>query len=135
MAFIRTPDNISIELLQAGEALPPAEPWKSMPNTGVGEARVSIVQRIAALTRLRKSDAEIFAYSGACTIRIANSESRGETQNAVPAMPPQKYSPTAPAVGARPGIGAHREAEAEAVAGREQRVVLDDVRRRDGRSP
>ncbi len=35
MAFIRTPDNISIELLQKGEALPPAEPWKSMPNTGV----------------------------------------------------------------------------------------------------
>ncbi len=35
MAFIRTPDNISIELLQKGEALPPAEPWKSMPNVGV----------------------------------------------------------------------------------------------------
>jgi len=35
MAFIRTPDNISIELLQEGEALPPKEPWKSMPNTGV----------------------------------------------------------------------------------------------------
>ncbi len=35
MAFIRTPDNISIELLQSGEALPPAEPWKSMANTGV----------------------------------------------------------------------------------------------------
>lgn len=35
MAFIRTPDNISIELLQAGESLPPAEPWASMPNTGV----------------------------------------------------------------------------------------------------
>ncbi len=35
MAFIRSPDNISIELLQRGEALPPAEPWKSMPNTGV----------------------------------------------------------------------------------------------------
>ncbi len=35
MAFIRTPDNISIELLQAGDAKPPAEPWKSMPNTGV----------------------------------------------------------------------------------------------------
>ena len=35
MAFIRTPDNISIELLQAGEARPPAEPWSSMPNTGV----------------------------------------------------------------------------------------------------
>jgi lactoylglutathione lyase len=34
MAFIRTPDNISIELLQKGEALPPKEPWKSMPNTG-----------------------------------------------------------------------------------------------------
>jgi lactoylglutathione lyase len=34
MAFIRTPDNISIELLQAGNALPPAEPWTSMPNTG-----------------------------------------------------------------------------------------------------
>ena len=34
MAFIRTPDNISIELLQKGEALPPQEPWKSMPNTG-----------------------------------------------------------------------------------------------------
>src|SRR5688572_7083940 len=35
MAFVRSPDNISIELLQAGEALPPAEPWKSMGNTGV----------------------------------------------------------------------------------------------------
>ena len=34
MAFIRSPDNISIELLQKGEALTPAEPWKSMPNTG-----------------------------------------------------------------------------------------------------
>ena len=35
MAFVRSPDNISIELLQAGPALPPAEPWTSMPNTGV----------------------------------------------------------------------------------------------------
>ena len=34
MAFVRSPDNISIELLQAGEALPPREPWASMPNTG-----------------------------------------------------------------------------------------------------
>ncbi len=34
MAFVRTPDAISIELLQAGDALPPAEPWASMPNTG-----------------------------------------------------------------------------------------------------
>lgn len=35
MAFIRSPDGISIELLQKGPALPPAEPWASMPNTGV----------------------------------------------------------------------------------------------------
>ena len=35
MAFVRSPDNISIELLQKGAALPPAEPWKSMANTGV----------------------------------------------------------------------------------------------------
>jgi lactoylglutathione lyase len=35
MAFIRTPDNISIELIQKGGSLPPAEPWQSMPNTGV----------------------------------------------------------------------------------------------------
>jgi lactoylglutathione lyase len=34
MAFVRTPDGISIELLQRGEALAPAEPWTSMPNTG-----------------------------------------------------------------------------------------------------
>jgi lactoylglutathione lyase len=34
MAFIRSPDNISIELLQQGAALPPKEPWVSMPNTG-----------------------------------------------------------------------------------------------------
>lgn len=34
MAFIRSPDGISIELLQAGESLPAAEPWASMPNTG-----------------------------------------------------------------------------------------------------
>jgi len=34
MAFVRSPDGISIELLQAGEALPPREPWISMPNTG-----------------------------------------------------------------------------------------------------
>jgi lactoylglutathione lyase len=35
MAFIRSPDNISIELLQRGEAKRPTEPWASMPNTGV----------------------------------------------------------------------------------------------------
>ena len=35
MAFVRSPDNISVELLQKGGSLPPAEPWKSMPNTGV----------------------------------------------------------------------------------------------------
>jgi lactoylglutathione lyase len=34
MAFVRSPDNISIELLQRGASLAPAEPWKSMPNTG-----------------------------------------------------------------------------------------------------
>ena len=34
MAFVRSPDGISIELLQEGDALPPAEPWVSMPNTG-----------------------------------------------------------------------------------------------------
>ena len=34
MAFVRSPDGISVELLQKGEALPPAEPWLSMPNTG-----------------------------------------------------------------------------------------------------
>ncbi|HJK96729.1 MAG TPA: VOC family protein [Polyangiaceae bacterium LLY-WYZ-14_1] len=34
MAFVRSPDGISIELLQRGVALPPAEPWASMPNTG-----------------------------------------------------------------------------------------------------
>ena len=35
MAFVRSPDGISIELLQEGDPLPPAEPWASMPNTGV----------------------------------------------------------------------------------------------------
>ena len=34
MAFVRSPDNISVELLQKGKALPPTEPWASMPNTG-----------------------------------------------------------------------------------------------------
>jgi len=34
MAFVRSPDNISIELLQAGDALAPQEPWLSMPNSG-----------------------------------------------------------------------------------------------------
>ncbi|HEU4665673.1 MAG TPA: VOC family protein [Dokdonella sp.] len=34
MAFVRSPDLISIELLQKGDPLPPAEPWASMPNTG-----------------------------------------------------------------------------------------------------
>jgi lactoylglutathione lyase len=34
MAFVRSPDQISVELLQKGEALPPAEPWTSMPNVG-----------------------------------------------------------------------------------------------------
>jgi lactoylglutathione lyase len=34
MAFVRSPENISVELLQTGAALEPAEPWKSMPNTG-----------------------------------------------------------------------------------------------------
>lgn len=35
MAFVRSPDLISVELLQKGKALAPAEPWASMPNTGV----------------------------------------------------------------------------------------------------
>ena len=35
MAFVRSPDGISIELLQEGAPLAPAEPWASMPNTGV----------------------------------------------------------------------------------------------------
>jgi len=34
MAFVRSPDNISIELLQKGDPLPPAAPWKDMPNVG-----------------------------------------------------------------------------------------------------
>jgi lactoylglutathione lyase len=34
MAFVRSPDQISVELLQRGQALVPAEPWASMPNTG-----------------------------------------------------------------------------------------------------
>ena len=34
MAFVRSPDNISVELLQNGAALPPREPWASMPNSG-----------------------------------------------------------------------------------------------------
>ena len=34
MAFVRSPDGISVELLQKGERLPPAEPWASMPNSG-----------------------------------------------------------------------------------------------------
>ncbi len=34
MAFVRSPDHISVELLQKGAALPPQEPWASMPNTG-----------------------------------------------------------------------------------------------------
>ena len=34
MAFVRSPDGISVELLQKGDALAPAEPWASMPNTG-----------------------------------------------------------------------------------------------------
>ena len=35
MAFVRSPDQISVELLQKGAALAPSEPWASMPNTGV----------------------------------------------------------------------------------------------------
>ncbi|MET4100753.1 lactoylglutathione lyase [Roseovarius sp. MBR-78] len=34
MAFVRSPDNVSVELLQEGDALPPAEPWTSMENIG-----------------------------------------------------------------------------------------------------
>ena len=34
MAFVKSPDGISVELLQAGDALPPQEPWKDMPSTG-----------------------------------------------------------------------------------------------------
>ena len=34
MAFVRSPDNVSVELLQRGDALPPQEPWASMENTG-----------------------------------------------------------------------------------------------------
>ncbi len=61
------------------------------------------VQAIAAATRLRNSTRKYSRYSGVWTIRTANRESRGDTQKAVPIMPPQKYSPTLPALGACPG--------------------------------
>jgi lactoylglutathione lyase len=35
MAFVRSPDDISVEFLQKGDAMPQAEPWSSMPNIGV----------------------------------------------------------------------------------------------------
>jgi lactoylglutathione lyase len=35
MAFVRSPDNVAVELLQKGAALPPREPWVSMPSTGI----------------------------------------------------------------------------------------------------
>ena len=116
MAFIRTPDAISIELIQKGGG---AGARRAL---GVdGQYRGMVISRdgvhtIAALTRLRNSRRKYSRCSGACTIRIANSASRGEIQNTVPATPPQKYSPTAPAVGAMPGSSPHREAEPEAVA-------------------
>ena len=47
MAFVRSPDKHSIELLQKGAPLPPKEPWTSMPNTG------QMVRRDAAFGRLR----------------------------------------------------------------------------------
>ena len=34
MAFVRSPDNVSVELIQTGDSLPPQEPWSSMPNSG-----------------------------------------------------------------------------------------------------
>ena len=49
MAFIRSPDNISIELLQKGAALPKAEPWASMPNTGT----------LVTLAQIALDDAEV----------------------------------------------------------------------------
>ena len=48
MAFVRSPDKHSIELLQKGAALPPKEPWASMPNTGqVVSARPSLAALLA----------------------------------------------------------------------------------------
>ena len=100
MAFVRSPDGISIELLQKGEACRRPSPGRRCPTPASGETRRRSEDR--RVDQIAEHLAEISRYSGACIIRIANRASRGETQKAVSAMPPQKNSPTEPIVGATP---------------------------------
>src|SRR3954453_1139117 len=55
MAFVRSPDNISIELLQKGERLAPAEPWASMPNTGEWQAGLTAASPTGSGASIRSS--------------------------------------------------------------------------------
>ena len=52
MAFVRSPDSISIELLQRGAALAPAEPWLSMPNTGGLVGAAGLLEHLRGVRRL-----------------------------------------------------------------------------------
>ena len=64
MAFVCSPDKISIELLQAGEALPPAEPWLSMGNTGGGDARYSSIESLcSAIAHSKTGDNHLALFS------------------------------------------------------------------------
>src|SRR4029077_19471172 len=122
MAFIRTPDAISIELIQKGEPKAPAEPWASAANIGVWGASDDSCHRSADL--IAGQHAEIFAV-----LRRLNHE-HGE-QGVARRHPERCAHHAAPeelddAARRRrfAGIGAHRKAEAEAVTGPQQIMVL-----------
>ena len=122
---------------RASRSRPPSRGrrWRT---SACGEA--SGAQAIAALTRLRNSSRKYARFSGVWTMRIANRESRGLTQNAVPIMPPQKNSPTLPAVGALPGSVRTAKPRPKPWPGQSREVVLphacaEVIARHEGERP
>ena len=83
MAFVRSPDGISIELLQEGAPLPPQEPWSSMPNTG----------RLVRSPRMRVPMLAAIAALLSCA--TAQAQTAGPVQPAQPAAAPAQSPPSA----------------------------------------
>ena len=98
MAFIRSPDKVSIEILQEGDALPPQEPWASMPNTGA--SRVRAMPRMTPFESTTETDTRAGPPTGwriCARVRFATASASARIVRTSAAV--SAFAPSVPAIG------------------------------------
>jgi lactoylglutathione lyase len=110
MAFIRTPDGISIELLQAGGALPPAEPWTSMANTGSWSSGELLARPVMDFRDVRCQSLVANQPSRAAARFRSHSVPAWDWGSAPPRRPPRPCPRLPKARSRRPTRGSRRKA-------------------------